>query len=152
MTAINNPANAVTPNVIPAAVPAFMLWLELWEDFCLSCVARATSPVATPIMAGPSRFACFLYASTVLSKKKRAFMRWKVSCKHLGMYNSSTRFFNLGPVYRARVLVTCWSRKYFCNVWQLFSPEQVVKGRDNYIIEVVNRWKSWTASRRIIWK
>ena len=70
VTAINNPANAVTPNVIPAAAPAPMASRELCEEdfslpfFKFSCAG------SLPIIAGPSTLVSATNSATELNAKE----------------------------------------------------------------------------------
>lgn len=80
-TAISNPANAVTPNVIPAAVPAPIVSLELSEDdFCLSWLVdlRCSSAGSMPIMMGPCRLVSAANSATELRKKIKKEKRYTV--------------------------------------------------------------------------
>ena len=72
MTAINNPANAVTPNVIPAAAPAPMASRELCEeDFSLPCAGFGLSCAGSiPIIAGPSRLVSATNSATELNAEE----------------------------------------------------------------------------------
>ena len=68
MAAMANPTKAVTPNVIPAAVPASILSGVPWEDFCLSCVV--VSARFMPTTPGPSNLDIAATSATELSDRE----------------------------------------------------------------------------------